>query len=110
VVTRVTAQRRRAPRRPETTRAHPARPVAQRPHDELSRAAPDIADGDALRRVLKRRHRAVPGEGSFLLSAPDADREAGPAQERVRELLAVRALPAGRGDDDLDALAAELPR
>jgi hypothetical protein len=76
---------------------------------ELCGAAADVADGDALRRLLEGGDRAVPREHPLLFGAEDAHRHTGSTRERVRELVAVAALTAGRGDEDRDPLAAEPP-
>jgi hypothetical protein len=59
--------------------------------------------------VLEGGECAVPGQHPLFLRAQDPYRNAGAARERVGELVAVRALAARRGDEDLDPLAAEPP-
>ena len=63
----------REPQRADVERAHPRGLLVGRADRDLRRAAADVADGDARRRVLDRAEHAAVGEARLLLRGEHAD-------------------------------------
>src|SRR4030095_7657919 len=95
---------RRQAQRAEIDRSRPRGTRPARADDDLRGAAADVAHRDAFGNVVERGDGAFPGERPLLVGAQDPYRHAGSAGERGGELVAVRALPPWRGDEDLAAL------
>ncbi len=103
--------REEAPReaqRADVDRAHPARRRAA-PDRDLGRAAAGVAHRDGPP-GSRRGDRARVAQVPLVLGREQPDEGAGRAEDRLRELGAVRRLAAGRGQQHGDLGGAELPR
>jgi hypothetical protein len=88
----------------EIDRVDPPRLVARRPDGDLGRCTADVADGDRRGEPdVRGRNGAAVREPALLLDLQHARRLDG-----RDELVAVRRLPAGRGEEDVDIVDAVL--
>ena len=92
---------------PDLERAAPGDGLG-RAHDELGRAAADVAHGNTVGEATRRGDRTRKRQPALFVGGEDARPHPGGPLERREELTGVRALAARSGDDHVDVDRPEL--